>query len=325
MNFERFTDRARKVVELARQHAALRGHDAIGSEHLFLGLLQEGSGVAASVLRDLGADPGRLRDEVEAILGEPGAGGGGADGLPFSGALTRVLDRAREASEELGHHYVGTEHLALGILAEGTSRAAALLRGAGVYPSRFRKGLREFLGPDLPLSGIPPRDPEPEAPLDTVPREKSALARRALARRLYAVAVRLFEEAFAGHPPLAAGYANGNRMRAVVAAVLAGLGEGDGADLPSARRAELHRKARAWLAAERDAWKAALASGRAHRHHLADMLAAWNRDQILTRVRTPEGLESLPAAERDSWKSLWMEFEDLALERPGGGGGSPSP
>lgn len=146
--FDRFTDRARKVVSLAKSEALRLNHDAIGTEHVLLGLVQEGSGVAANVLRFLNVDLERVREELEKIVhGIPVRGTQG--NLPFTSHAKKVLELAVEEAGLLGHNYVGTEHLLLGLLREGEGLAARILLNLGVQVGNVRAEVLEFLGQDV--------------------------------------------------------------------------------------------------------------------------------------------------------------------------------
>jgi ATP-dependent Clp protease ATP-binding subunit ClpC len=128
--FERFTDRAREAVSLAQDEARRLGHDSIGTEHLLLGLLREGTGVAIRVLQELNEDVDTLRDDVEAAAGR---GDGPPSGhIKFSEPAKTVLELSLRQALQLGHSHIGTEHLLLGMLREGDGVAARVLTGHGV-------------------------------------------------------------------------------------------------------------------------------------------------------------------------------------------------
>ena len=141
--FRRFTDRARRAVHLAREEALLLRHDHVGTEHLLLGLLYEGEGVAAHVLESLGISREEVRGQVDAIIGH-GQGLPAGD-IPFTPAARRALKLSRQESLQLGHHYVGTEHLLLGLLGEGEGVAAQVLTRLGVGHARVRERALDLL------------------------------------------------------------------------------------------------------------------------------------------------------------------------------------
>jgi hypothetical protein len=169
--FDRFTERARKVMTLARQEAQKLRNDYIGTEHILLGLLQEGSGVASHVLKNLGVDLQRARGEMDCLI-EPGTspvspqrsgvrrvlesvlGGRGRNSgegqLPFTPRAKRVLELALEEAANLGHNYIGTEHLLLGLVREEDGPAAHVLRNLGIRTERIREQIVELLGDDPP-------------------------------------------------------------------------------------------------------------------------------------------------------------------------------
>jgi prophage maintenance system killer protein len=127
--FMRFTDRARRVVVLAQDEARELGHGFVGTEHLLLGLLAEGEGVAALALESLGISLEEARDRVEEIAGRGQDAPAGH--IPFTPPAKRVLERALREALQLGHHYIGTEHLLLSLLTEGDGITAQVLAGRG--------------------------------------------------------------------------------------------------------------------------------------------------------------------------------------------------
>jgi hypothetical protein len=134
--FERFTDRARRVVVLAQQEARLLHHNYIGTEHLLLGLIHEGEGVAASALEALGIRLEAVRAEVEAIVGRGSDPPGGH--IPFTPRAKRVLELSLRESLDLGHGHIGTEHILLGLIREGEGVAAQVLVKLGADLARAR-------------------------------------------------------------------------------------------------------------------------------------------------------------------------------------------
>ena len=142
--FEKFTVRARRVLALAQEEAQRLGHSYIGTEHLLLGLVREGDGVAAHVLTNLGVELPDVRAAVERLIGR---------GDPLNLGEIRVTPRAKKVLElaldearRLNHHYVGTEHLLLGIVREGNGIAAGVLESLGVSLERVRKETIQVLG-----------------------------------------------------------------------------------------------------------------------------------------------------------------------------------
>ncbi|MBO0699405.1 MAG: NDP-hexose 4-ketoreductase, partial [Zavarzinella sp.] len=126
--YERFTDRARKVMQLANQEAQRFHHEYIGTEHMLLGVIKEGSGVAANVLQNLGIDLRKVRSEVEKIV-QTGPGGDQTvlGKLPHTPRAKKVIEYSIEEARSLNHNYVGTEHLLLGLLREQDGVAAQVL------------------------------------------------------------------------------------------------------------------------------------------------------------------------------------------------------
>lgn len=129
--FERFTGRAQKVMALANQEAQRLNHEYIGTEHVLLGLLNEGSGVGANVLKHLGIDLRTVRREVENLV-KPGPDLFTAGKLPQTPRTKKALELAIDEANTLNHKYVGTEHLLLGLLREHDGIAAFVLRGLGL-------------------------------------------------------------------------------------------------------------------------------------------------------------------------------------------------
>jgi ATP-dependent Clp protease ATP-binding subunit ClpC len=143
--FERFTERARKVMSLARQEAQRLNHEYIGTEHILLGLIQEGTGVAANVLKNLDVELRKIRLEIEKIV-KPGSNVIQMGQLPFTPRAKKVLELALEEANNLGHNYIGTEHLLLGLLRENESVAAQVLLNLGLKLEDVREEVLEFLG-----------------------------------------------------------------------------------------------------------------------------------------------------------------------------------
>jgi len=154
--YAQFTERARKVLSLAQQEAESSGHRYVGTEHLLLGLLREADGLAAHVLVALGVEQAATRAAIAEVLGEPRLVVG--DVLPTA-RVKKVIELAFEEARRLGHSYVGTEHLLLGLLIEGEGVAAKVLQGAGVTLERVREEIQRYLtehAHDVPGMPRPP-------------------------------------------------------------------------------------------------------------------------------------------------------------------------
>ncbi len=143
--FDRFTDRARKVMNLAKSEAQRLNHEYIGTEHILLGLVQEGSGVAANVLRNMGIDLKRIRAEIEKLV-KGSSTMVPMGNLPFTPRAKKVLELSLEEASQLGHNYIGTEHLLLGLIKESEGIAARVLTNLGVKLEDVREEVLEFLG-----------------------------------------------------------------------------------------------------------------------------------------------------------------------------------
>ncbi|HUN80607.1 MAG TPA: Clp protease N-terminal domain-containing protein [Phycisphaerae bacterium] len=154
--FERFTDRARKVMALANQEAMRFNHEYIGTEHILLGLLKEGSGVGANVLKNLEVDVYKARVEVEKLV-KSGPPTTSMDRLPQTPRAKKVIELAIIEARGLNHNYVGTEHLLLGLLAEEEGVAAQVLLNLGVKLEEVREEVRNLLGE----SAAEEPDPQP--------------------------------------------------------------------------------------------------------------------------------------------------------------------
>jgi ATP-dependent Clp protease ATP-binding subunit ClpC len=141
--FERFTDRARRVVVLAQEEARMLNHNYIGTEHLLLGLIHEGQGVAARALESLGVSLEAVRAQVEQIIGQGQEAPSGH--IPFTPRAKKVLELSLRESRQLGHDYIGTEHLLLGLLREGEGVAAQVLVRLGADLNRVREQVIEML------------------------------------------------------------------------------------------------------------------------------------------------------------------------------------
>src|SRR6188508_3415106 len=145
--YERFTDRARKVMQLANQEAQRFNHEYIGTEHILLGLVKEGSGVAANVLKNLEIDLRKIRLEVEKIV-QHGPGGEQVvmGRLPHTPRAKKVIEYSIEEARNLNHNYVGTEHLLLGLLREQEGVAAQVLMNLGLKLEDVRDEVLNLLG-----------------------------------------------------------------------------------------------------------------------------------------------------------------------------------
>ncbi len=141
--FERFTDRARRVVVLAQEEARLLQHNYIGTEHILLGLIHEGEGVAAKALESLGISLEAVRQQVEEIIGQGGSSPSGH--IPFTPRAKKVLELSLREALQLGHNYIGTEHILLGLIREGEGVAAQVLVKLGADLSRVRQQVIQLL------------------------------------------------------------------------------------------------------------------------------------------------------------------------------------
>jgi ATP-dependent Clp protease ATP-binding subunit ClpC len=190
--YERFTDRARKVMQLANQEAQRFNHEYIGTEHILLGLIKEGSGVAANVLKNLDVDLRKIRLEVEKLV-QSGPDMVTMGKLPQTPRAKKVIEYSMEEARNLGHNYVGTEHILLGLLREQEGVAAQVLMNLGLKLEEVREEVLNLLGhgmegpegaeraggiPGAPGSGEAPRGKSKTPALDSFGRDLTELARQ---------------------------------------------------------------------------------------------------------------------------------------------------
>ncbi len=170
--FDKFTERARKVLSLAQEEAQRFQHNYIGTEHLLLGLVREEEGVAARVLQKLGVELNKVREAVEFIIGRGDRIVLGEIGL--TPRAKKVIELAIDEARRMNHHYIGTEHLLLGLVREGEGIAAGVLESLGVRLEQVRRETLAVLrstGPETQAT-FPPA---PQATFPTVPAEAASL------------------------------------------------------------------------------------------------------------------------------------------------------
>ncbi len=176
--FNRFTERARKVIILAKEEARRFNHDYIGTEHILLGLIREGEGVAAAVLQKLEVSLENIRLEIEKLV-QPGPTTQIIGDIPFTPRAKKALELAAEEARSLGHNYIGTEHLLLGLIREGEGIASQVLLNLGMDLNSVRNEVMSLLGSALP--GMGPQGNQAaksKTPaLDAFGRDLTALAR----------------------------------------------------------------------------------------------------------------------------------------------------
>jgi len=179
--FNRFTERARKVIILAKEEAKRFNHDYIGTEHILLGLIREGEGVASAVLQNMSLSLDKIRLEIEKLV-QPGPATAISGDIPFTPRAKRVIELSMEEARSLGHNYIGTEHLLLGLLREGEGVAAQVLSGLGLDLNKLRGEIMELLGQGIPgptqagpAAGVKVKGKTPA--LDAFGRDLTALAK----------------------------------------------------------------------------------------------------------------------------------------------------
>ncbi|MBM3246212.1 MAG: ATP-dependent Clp protease ATP-binding subunit [Candidatus Omnitrophica bacterium] len=177
--FNRFTERARKVIILAKEEARRFNHDYIGTEHILLGLIREGEGVAAAVLQKMGVSLENIRLEIEKLV-QPGPTTQIIGDIPFTPRAKKALELAAEEARSLGHNYIGTEHLLLGLIREGEGVASQVLLNLGLDLNTVRSEIMELLGSALPglnQGGGAAQGKTKTPALDAFGRDLAALAR----------------------------------------------------------------------------------------------------------------------------------------------------
>ena len=168
MNGYNFTDRVRKVLQMAREEAARLHHEYVGTEHILLGLIREGEGVAAAVLTNLNVDLEEIQQKIEETVKKGKAAAAAGTDLPYTSRAKKVLELAMSEARELNHSYVGTEHLLLGLLREEKGIAAQVLTDAGVNLEQARAETLRLLGSEMPQTpagggtGAQPTPPKSE-------------------------------------------------------------------------------------------------------------------------------------------------------------------
>ena len=171
--FERFTERARRVIILAQEEAKRLNHSAVGTEHILLGIIREGEGVASKVLESLNISPDRVRSEIEAAIGRGERTP--YEEVAFTPRAKKVLELALDEARRLGHNYIGTEHLLLGLIREGEGVAARVLEAMGVDLERVRAQVVYLLGEEGTTSYT--RQASKTPTLDEFGRDLTKLAR----------------------------------------------------------------------------------------------------------------------------------------------------
>src|SRR6476620_3837779 len=159
MNGYNFTERVRKVLAMARAEAARLHHEWVGTEHILLGLVREGEGVAATVLQNLGVELGDIQQKIEETVKKSKAGQTTGPDLPYTSPAKKVLELAMAEARYLNHQYVGTEHLLLGLIREEKGIAAQVLTDAGVNLDAARAETLRILGTEMPQQGTSAQAP----------------------------------------------------------------------------------------------------------------------------------------------------------------------
>ncbi|MFC5452317.1 ATP-dependent protease ATP-binding subunit ClpC [Paenibacillus aestuarii] len=175
MMFGRFTERAQKVLSLAQEEAVRLGHNNIGTEHILLGLIREGEGIAAKALVALGLGLEKIQDEVESLIGR---GQEQPTNIAYTPRAKKVIELSMDEARKLGHTYVGTEHILLGLIREGEGVAARVLNNLGVSLNKARQQVLQLLGSSETVSPSHGSNPNVNTPtLDGLARDLTAFAK----------------------------------------------------------------------------------------------------------------------------------------------------
>jgi ATP-dependent Clp protease ATP-binding subunit ClpC len=175
MMFGRFTERAQKVLSLAQEEAVRLGHNNIGTEHILLGLIREGEGIAAKALVALGLGLEKIQDEVESLIGR---GQEQPTNIAYTPRAKKVIELSMDEARKLGHTYVGTEHILLGLIREGEGVAARVLNNLGVSLNKARQQVLQLLGSSETVSPNHGSNPNVNTPtLDGLARDLTAYAK----------------------------------------------------------------------------------------------------------------------------------------------------
>ncbi|GAA0434131.1 ATP-dependent protease ATP-binding subunit ClpC [Lentibacillus halophilus] len=150
MMFGRFTERAQKVLALSQEEAVRLGHNNIGTEHILLGLVSEGNGIAAKALESLGLEVSKIQEEVEKLIG---SGNQPMQTIHYTPRAKKVVELSQDEARKLGHSYVGTEHILLGLIREGEGVAARVLNNLGVSLNKARQQVLQLLGSNESQTG----------------------------------------------------------------------------------------------------------------------------------------------------------------------------
>jgi ATP-dependent Clp protease ATP-binding subunit ClpC len=170
MNGYNFTERVRKVLQMAREEAQRLHHEYVGTEHILLGLIREGEGVAAAVLQNLNVDLDEVQQKIEETVKKGKAVQATGPDLPYTSRAKKVLELAMSEARELNHSYVGTEHLLLGLLREEKGIAAQVLTEAGVNLDAARTETLRLLGTEMPQQGGTTAQPSGQSPPAAAPK-----------------------------------------------------------------------------------------------------------------------------------------------------------
>ncbi|MBN3552886.1 ATP-dependent protease ATP-binding subunit ClpC [Fictibacillus nanhaiensis] len=175
MMFGRFTERAQKVLALAQEEAIRLGHNNVGTEHILLGLIREGEGIAAKALQVLGLGPEKIQKEVETLIGR---GQEAVQTIHYTPRAKKVIELSMDEARKLGHSYVGTEHILLGLIREGEGVAARVLNNLGVSLNKARQQVLQLLGSNESSSSHRGSSASANTPtLDSLARDLTAIAR----------------------------------------------------------------------------------------------------------------------------------------------------
>src|SRR5579875_3814305 len=172
--YTRFTERAQKVLALAQEEAARLKHPGVGTEHILLGLVREGEGIAAKALTSLGVSAEKIQSEVERIIG---TGQSQTGAMTYTPRAKRVIELSIDEARKLNHSYVGTEHILLGLIREGEGVAARVLANLNISLSKARQQVLQLLGGDLAEASSDKESSAGTPTLDALARDLTQMAR----------------------------------------------------------------------------------------------------------------------------------------------------
>jgi ATP-dependent Clp protease ATP-binding subunit ClpA len=227
-----FTDRVKKVMQIAREESVRLGNDYVGTQHLLLGLIKEGDGVAVAVMRGMGIDTDELAESIERTVTSAGGMMTIGQMLPFTPRAKKVLELAANEARAMSHKYIGTEHLLLGLIKEGDGVAVAVMRGMGIDTDELTESIERAVtsaGGMMTISQMLPFTPRAKKVLELAANEARAMSHKYIGTEHLLLALMKDTESAAANALGAAGLEY-DRVKEEIGRVLKG-GEVSGAPL----------------------------------------------------------------------------------------------